>query len=131
MGAYSQAPIICRFTEGERTMIQSTSRLRASAVVSACAALLAVAAALPDASHAQTKLRIQSAFPAKGTFADNLVFFAERVKVMSGGRLEIEPLATGSVVPAFDVLDATNKKVLDGAHSSSAYWVGKNRAAAL
>ncbi len=112
-------------------MIQSTSQLRAYAAAGACAALLAVAATLPTVSHAQTKLRIQSAFPAKGTFADNLVFFAERVKVMSGGRLEIVPLATGSVVPAFDVLDATNKKVLDGAHSSSAYWVGKNRAAAL
>jgi len=90
-----------------------------------------LAAALPVAVDAQTKLRMQSAFPAKGTFADNLAFFAERVKVMSGGRLEIVALATGSVVPAFDVLDATHKKVLDGAHSSSAYWVGKNRAAAL
>ena len=112
-------------------MIQSTSQSRAYAAAGVFAALLAVAVTLPAVSHAQTKLRIQSAFPAKGTFADNLVFFAERVKVMSGGRLEIEPLATGSVVPAFDVLDATNKKVLDGAHSSSAYWVGKNRAAAL
>src|SRR5262245_5649274 len=90
-----------------------------------------LAAALPFAAHAQTKLRMQSAFPAKGTFADNLAFFAERVKVMSGGRLEIVALATGSVVPAFDVLDATHKKVLDGAHSSSAYWVGNNRAAAV
>jgi TRAP-type mannitol/chloroaromatic compound transport system substrate-binding protein len=34
-------------------------------------------------------------------------------------------------VPAFEVLDATHKKVLDGAHSGAAYWVGKNRAAAL
>ena len=51
-----------------------------------CAFLFAFA--VPGA--AQTKLRIQSAFPAKGTFADNLVFFAERVKVMSGGRLEID-----------------------------------------
>ena len=68
---------------------------------------------------------------AQGTFADNLVFFAERVKVMSAGRLEIVPIPTGQIVPAFEVLDATHKKVIDGAHSSSAYWVGKNRAAAL
>jgi TRAP-type mannitol/chloroaromatic compound transport system substrate-binding protein len=90
-----------------------------------------VAAALVAPAQAQTKMRMQSAFPPKGTFADNLVFFAERVKAMSGGRLEVVPLATGSVVPAFDVLEATHKKVLDGAHSSSAYWVGRNRAAAL
>ena len=92
-----------------------------------CAFLFAFA--VPGA--AQTKIQMQSAFPPKGTFADNLVFFAERVKVMSGGRVEIVPFPTGSIVPAFEVLDATHKKVIDGAHSSSAYWVGKNRAAAL
>jgi TRAP-type mannitol/chloroaromatic compound transport system substrate-binding protein len=34
-------------------------------------------------------------------------------------------------VPAFEVLDATHKKVIDGAHSVSYYWVGKNKAATL
>ena len=34
-------------------------------------------------------------------------------------------------VPYFEVLDATHKKVLDGAHSGAAYWVGKNKASAL
>ena len=38
-----------------------------------------------------------------------------------GGRLVIEMLAPGSVVPAFESLDAVHKKVLDGAHSASAY----------
>jgi TRAP-type mannitol/chloroaromatic compound transport system substrate-binding protein len=86
---------------------------------------------LPGVSHAQKKLRIQSAFPAKGTFNDTLVFFAERVKVLSGGRLEIEIFQAGSIVPAFEVLDAVHKGILEGAHSSPAYYVGKNRAAAL
>jgi TRAP-type mannitol/chloroaromatic compound transport system substrate-binding protein len=94
------------------------------------AGVLAGLLAAPAAAQT-TKLQVQSAFPPKGTFADNLVFFAERVKVMSGGRLDVQPIATGSVVPAFEVLDATHKKVIDGAHSSSAYWVGRNRAAAL
>lgn len=98
---------------------------------SCCAAVLAVAAALPAVSHAQTKLRVQSAFPAKGTFADGASLWAERVKALSGGRLVVELLATGSVVPAFETLDAVHKKVLDGAHTASAYWVGKNRAATL
>jgi TRAP-type mannitol/chloroaromatic compound transport system substrate-binding protein len=95
------------------------------------AGAIAATVALPMPAQAQTKLQMQSAFPTKGTFADNLVFFAERVKVMSAGRLEIVPIPTGSIVPPFEVLDATHKKVIDGAHSSSAYWVGKNRAAAL
>lgn len=98
---------------------------------SCCAALLALATALPAVSQAQTKLRIQSTFPAKGTFADGGRLWAERVNALSGGRLVIEMLAPGSVVPAFESLDAVHKKVLDGAHSASAYWVGKNRAAAL
>ena len=40
-------------------------------------------------------------------------------------------LAAGQIVPPFEVLDATNKKVIDGWHSISYYWVGKNAAAAL
>src|SRR5688500_20237548 len=88
-------------------------------------------AAASLAAQAQTKVQMQSACPSRGTFADNLAFFAERVKVMSAGRLEIVPIPTGQIVPAFEVPDATHKKVIDGAHSSSAYWVGKNRAAAL
>jgi TRAP-type mannitol/chloroaromatic compound transport system substrate-binding protein len=34
-------------------------------------------------------------------------------------------------VPAFEILDATSKKVLDGGHGVSYYWVGKNKAATL
>jgi TRAP-type mannitol/chloroaromatic compound transport system substrate-binding protein len=34
-------------------------------------------------------------------------------------------------VPAFEVLDATHKKVIDGAHAVSYYWVGKSKAATL
>jgi TRAP-type mannitol/chloroaromatic compound transport system substrate-binding protein len=93
--------------------------------------LLSLVIALPPMSYAETKIRMQSAFPAKGTFADNAVFFAERVKAMSGGRIQIELIPTGAIVPAYEVLDAVHKKVLDAAHSSPAYWVGKNRAAAL
>ena len=35
------------------------------------------------------------------------------------------------MVPAFEVLDATHKKVLDGAHAWAGYWTGKNKAAVL
>jgi TRAP-type mannitol/chloroaromatic compound transport system substrate-binding protein len=40
-------------------------------------------------------------------------------------------MPAGQIVPAFEVLDATSKKVLDGWHSIAYYWVGKNPAAAL
>jgi TRAP-type mannitol/chloroaromatic compound transport system substrate-binding protein len=40
-------------------------------------------------------------------------------------------MAAGQVVPAFEVLDASHKKVLDGYHAISYYWVGKSPTAAL
>ena len=36
-----------------------------------------------------------------------------------------------TIVPAFEVLDATSKKVIDGAHTVAYYWVGKNKTAVL
>ena len=40
-------------------------------------------------------------------------------------------MAAGQIVPAFEILDATHKKVLDGGHGVAYYWVGKNKAATL
>ncbi len=40
-------------------------------------------------------------------------------------------MAAGQIVPAFEILDATHKKVIDGGHGVSYYWVGKNKAATL
>lgn len=96
--------------------------------------LLACALATPRESAAQTaptKLRFQSTYPPTSAIFQAAQFWAGRVKAMSGGRVEIEMLPAGSIVPPFEVLDAVNKKVLDGGHSAIAYWVGKNRAATL
>ena len=90
-----------------------------------------VATALPATAQTTQKLRFQASFPASSLNFDNFKWWADRVKLMSGGRLEIEVLPAGTLVPAFEVLDATHKKVVDGAHSAAAYWVGKHRAAAL
>ena len=106
-------------------------KMSRSFLTRACAVLLAVVGALPGVAAAQTKLRIQSAFPAQGLYQTSLDFFAERVAALSGGRLKVEILPSGSVVPAFEVLDAVNKKVLDGGYTAPAYWLGKNKAATL
>ena len=96
----------------------------------AAAALLA-AGLVPGVAGAQTKLRIQSTFPQSTLFWENSKFWADRVNAMSNGKLVVEMLPPGAVVPPFEALDAVSKKVVDGAHSAPAYWVGKNRAAAL
>ena len=47
---------------------------------------------------------------------------------MSGGRLTIEALPPGAVVPAFEVADAVNRGVLDMAHTRTYYFIGKHKA---
>jgi TRAP-type mannitol/chloroaromatic compound transport system substrate-binding protein len=98
----------------------------------AAAALVAGLAGPAGAQAPATRtLKMQSTWPASLTLQDNFRFFAERVDKLTGGQLKIEALAAGQVVPPFEVLDATHKKVLDGAHAVSYYWVGKNKAATL
>ena len=80
---------------------------------------------------ATTTLKMQASWPASLTLYDNFKMFAEKVDKMSGGRLKIEPMPAGTVVPAFEVLDATNKRVIDGYHSWAGYWVGKNKTGIL
>jgi len=94
----------------------------------------AIAISMPLASkeaNAQQKLRIQSAFPQSSLIWENGKYWADRVNTMSGGRLVVEMLPPGAVVPPFEILDAVSKRVVDGGHTASAYWVGKNRTAAL
>src|SRR5215470_20314384 len=80
---------------------------------------------------AQTVLRMQASWPASLTLYDNFQMFADRVSKVSGGTLKIDAMPAGQVVPAFEVLDATNKKVIDGAHAWAGYWVGKNKTSIL
>lgn len=96
------------------------------------AAAGASAMAFPMISKAETvNLRFQSTWPAKDIFHEYATDFAKKVNEMSGGRLKIEVLPAGSVVKAFDLLDAVSKGTLDGGHGVVAYWYGKNAAVAL
>lgn len=97
------------------------------------ALLAAVVAWMGHDSAAQQRftLKVQAAWPTGSLIFDSLKVFAERVEKMSAGRLKIEVLAAGAIVPAFEVLDATHKGVIDGAHAGAGYWIGKHRAGAL
>ena len=99
-------------------------------------ALTAIAAALGFAAGASAQqqsrtLKMQSTWPASLTLQDNFKMFAERVDKLTSGQLKIEAMAAGQIVPAFEILDATHKKVIDGGHGVSYYWVGKGKAATL
>jgi TRAP-type mannitol/chloroaromatic compound transport system substrate-binding protein len=90
-----------------------------------------LAAVCSTAQSQNVVLKMQATWPASLTLYENFTYFADRVNKISGGTLKVDAMPAGQVVPAFEVLDATNKKVLDGAHSWSGYWVGKNKAAIL
>lgn len=76
-------------------------------------------------------LTFQATWPSGLTLYENFTWFAKRVKEMSDGQLNIKTLPAGAIVPPFEVLDATSKGVIDGAHGWGAYWVGKDKTAVL
>ena len=89
------------------------------------------AAAQQPAASGVKQLKMQSTWPASLTLQDNFRMFADRVDKLTRGEVKIEAMAAGQIVPAFEILDATNKKVLDGGHGVAYYWVGKNKTATL
>jgi len=112
--------------------LQSGAPRRSFLKHASAGAVGAAAMAAPMVSNAQTvSLRFQSTWPAKDIFHEYANDFAKKVNDMAGGRLKIEVLPSGSVVPAFQLLDAVNKGTLDGGHGVLAYHYGKNTALAL
>lgn len=96
------------------------------------AAVAAGALSAPMIATAQTAtLRFQSTWPAKDIFHEYANDFAKKVNDMASGRLKIEVLPSGAVVPAFQLLEAVAKGTLDGGHGVVAYHYGKNSALAL
>jgi TRAP-type mannitol/chloroaromatic compound transport system substrate-binding protein len=82
-------------------------------------------------AQAPIVLKMQGAWGAKDIFNEMAEQYVKRVNEMAGGRLRIDYLVAGAVVKAFEVMDATSKGVLDGAHSVPVYWYGKHKAASM
>ena len=100
---------------------------QAAAATAATGAIAAPAVAIAQT----TALRFQSTWPAKDIFHEYAQDFAKKVNDMAGGRIKIDVLPAGAVVPAFQLLEAVNKGTLDGGHGVVAYHYGKNSALAL
>jgi len=97
-----------------------------------CGALgLAGTLAAPRIARAQTRRwRMVTSWPRRlpgpGMSAERV---AERIAVLSGGRLQVTVHAAGELVPAFEALDAIASGVAEMAHTASFYWQGKEPAA--
>jgi TRAP-type mannitol/chloroaromatic compound transport system substrate-binding protein len=89
--------------------------------------------AAPSVVKAQgpISMRWQSTWPSKDIFHEYALDFAKKVNDMTGGDLKIEVLPAGAVVPAFGLIDAVSKGVLDGGHGVLVYHYGKQTALAL
>lgn len=97
------------------------------------APVAAGALAMPSiARAATTRWRMVTSWPRRlpgpGMSAERV---AERIRTLSGGRLEIAVNAAGEVVPAFEVLDAVGNGVAEIGHTAAFYWQGKMPAAAF
>lgn len=61
-------------------------------------------------------------FPGLATTAE---WFAEEVKRVTGGRLNITIYGAGELVPAFEVFNAVSENVAEIGHGTPYYWKGK------
>ncbi len=93
----------------------------------------ATAMVAPMVSVAQSPvvLKMQGAWGAKDIFNEMAEQYVARVNEMAGGRMRIDYLVAGSVVKPFEVMDATNKGVIDCCHQVAVYWYGKSKVASL
>jgi TRAP-type mannitol/chloroaromatic compound transport system substrate-binding protein len=90
------------------------------------------AVAAPAVARADTlRWRMVTSWPKRlpgpGMSAERI---AERIRALSGGRIEITVHAAGELVPAFEVLDAVGGGVAELGHTAAFYWQGKQPAAA-
>jgi len=108
----------------------TTRRKFLRGALAASAATTVVAPAIAQ-TQGPISMRFQSTWPSKDIFHEYAVDFGKKVNDMTGGDLKIEVLPAGAVVPAFGLLDAVSKGVLDGGHGVLVYHYGKNTALAL
>src|SRR3954447_15985005 len=105
-------------------------RITAGAPLSRRRLLLAagLAVAMPQVSRAQTAVwRFQTAWPPRDIFHEFAIDYAKTIEQMTGGRLKFDVVATGGVVPAFQMQDAVHAGILDGSHGVCDIWYRKNK----
>jgi TRAP-type mannitol/chloroaromatic compound transport system substrate-binding protein len=115
--------------QDENKKVSRRKALKAFAVGGA--ALVGLGRVKPVAAQQTITLKMQSTWPTKDIFHDIFVAWGKKVEEMAGGRLKIDILPSGAVVPAFSLMDAIHSGTLDGGHGVAAYWFGKNVSTSL
>ncbi len=112
-----------------RKMVSLRSAI-ALAVVLAFLAFLAGSYSTPAPATAQApiKWKVQTGWPPTSIAQDAAKVLVETIEKTSGGRLKIELLPGGAIVPVFEIQDAVNRGVLDAGHTTPGYIIGKLQA---
>jgi TRAP-type mannitol/chloroaromatic compound transport system substrate-binding protein len=102
--------------------------IKAAAVAGGTAVL-----GFPAVVHAQApvKWRVQTAHVAGTVGYTAFQKYCAKVKVLSEGKLEFQPLPAAGIVGTFEMFDAVKKGVLDAMHVFTIYWPGKIPVAAF
>jgi TRAP-type mannitol/chloroaromatic compound transport system substrate-binding protein len=75
---------------------------------------------------------LATSFPkALPVYVDAIEDASRALTSFSGSTLQIDVVPAGVLMPAFEVLDATHKRVIDAAWSSPGYWAGKHKSMML
>lgn len=85
----------------------------------------------PSADAKPIKMRVQTAAPNVSLSYKSVVMLADAVRVMSDGRLDIEALPAGAIVPAARIPDAVDKGLVEAGATYGQYFAGKHMAGAL
>src|SRR4026208_1276543 len=84
-----------------------------------------------SSAFAQQKGGMQTAVPSASIYFELLKRYSDRVDKMSNGRVKIEVLPDGAIVPAFEILDAVDKGIVEAGYAWTHYWSGKHPAAGM
>ncbi len=94
----------------------------------------AIVGGFPMIAKAQSTpitLRFQSTWPARFIYHEFANDWCKKVGELSSGKLKIDMLPAGAVVPGLQLADAVSKGLLDGGHGLAGFWFGKNSAFGL
>ena len=115
-----------------RDFITTTTAITATTLLSGCNRKIDEYRSITTSKRVKTKIKLATSWPAKfPIMGEGVEYFADNVKAMSGGDIEIKIYSKNTLVPALGVFDATSAGQIDAFHSGPYYWKGKNSAFSL
>ena len=93
--------------------------------------MVAFAATPAVSADKPIKWKVQAMWGAGELIYKTFVEFCKDVEVMTGGRLVMQPLPAGTIVPTFELLEAVQDNVVQAMNSGAAYYSGKDPGAAV